>query len=63
MKKKYKIIAELGSVHDGKFNLAKKLIKKASESGANVVKFQMHIAEEETLRGCSITDYLKKSEI
>lgn len=49
MKNKFKIIAELGSVHDGKLSLAKKLVKAASESGADTVKFQMHIAEEETL--------------
>ncbi|WP_440614706.1 N-acetylneuraminate synthase family protein [Candidatus Pelagibacter sp. HIMB1748] len=59
MKKKYKIIAELGSVHDGNLNLAKKLIKKASESGADIVKFQMHIAEEETLEDAPSPDYFK----
>ena len=59
MKKKYKIIAELGSVHDGKFHLAKKLIKLAANSGANVVKFQMHIAEEETLQNAPSPDYFK----
>ena len=59
MKTKNKIIAELGSVHDGKFYLAKKLIKKASESGADVVKFQMHIAEEETLENAPSPDYFK----
>ena len=30
------------------FNLAKKLIKIASKSGADVVKFQMHIADSES---------------
>ena len=57
MKKKYKIIAELGSVHDGKFHIAKNLIKLASNSGADVVKFQMHIAEEETLKDAPSPDY------
>ena len=59
MKKKFKIIAELGSVHDGKFHLAKKLIKLAAASGANVVKFQMHIADEETLEDAPSPDYFK----
>ena len=59
MKKKFKIIAELGSVHDGKFHLAKKLIKLAAISGANVVKFQMHIAEEETLQNAPSPNYFK----
>jgi N-acetylneuraminate synthase len=59
LKKKLKIIAELGSVHDGKFYLAKKLIKKASEAGADIVKFQMHIAEEETLENAPSPHYFK----
>ena len=59
MKKKFKIIAELGSVHDGKFNIAKKLIAFAANSGANVVKFQMHIADEETLEDAPSPDYFK----
>ena len=60
MKKKFKIIAELGSVHDGKFNIAKKLIRFAAEAGANVVKFQMHIADEETLENAPSPDYFKE---
>ena len=59
MKEKFKIIAELGSVHDGKFNIAKKLIRFAAEAGANVVKFQMHIADEETLENAPSPDYFK----
>ncbi len=57
--KKNQIIAELGSVHDGKLSLAKKLIKIASKSGADVVKFQMHIAEEETLLDAPSPEYFK----
>lgn len=59
MKKKFKLIAELGSVHDGKFHIAKRLIKLASEAGANIVKFQMHIAEEETLKDAPAPEYFK----
>lgn len=59
MKKFNKIIAELGSVHDGNYLLAKKLISVASKSGADVVKFQMHISEEETLKNAPSPDYFK----
>ena len=44
------IIAEVGSVHDGSFGNAKRLIDIAKDSGAKYVKFQMHIAKEETLK-------------
>jgi len=44
------IIAEIGSVHDGSFGNACKLIDLAAECGANSVKFQTHISEAETLK-------------
>lgn len=43
------LIAEVGSVHDGSFGNACKLIDLAASCGADVVKFQTHIAAEETL--------------
>ncbi len=43
------IIAEIGSIHDGSFGNAIKAIDAASESGADIVKFQTHIAEAESL--------------
>lgn len=43
------LIAEIGSVHDGSFGNAKKLIEAAASSGADAVKFQMHIASAESL--------------
>jgi N-acetylneuraminate synthase len=43
------IIAEIGSVHDGSFGNAVKLIEAAAACGADTVKFQTHIAEAETL--------------
>jgi N-acetylneuraminate synthase len=43
------IIAEVGSVHDGSFGNALKLIEAAARCGADAVKFQTHIAEAETL--------------
>ena len=52
-----KVIAEIGSVHDGKLNLAFKLIKKAASSGADIIKFQMHISEYETLKNAPSPKY------
>ena len=43
------VIAEVGSVHDGSFGNACKLIETAAECGADVVKFQMHISGSESL--------------
>ena len=43
------IIAEIGSVHDGSFGNAKKLIKLAADCGADCVKFQTHISDAESL--------------
>jgi N-acetylneuraminate synthase len=43
------IIAEIGSVHDGSFGNACKLIEAAADCGADMVKFQTHIAEAESV--------------
>ena len=43
------IIAEIGSVHDGSFGNAKCLIASSINAGADVVKFQLHIFDEESL--------------
>lgn len=43
------IIAEIGSVHDGSFGNACKLVELAAECGASAVKFQLHDPENETL--------------
>jgi N,N'-diacetyllegionaminate synthase len=48
-KNKIMIIAEIGSVHDGSLGQAKNLIKEAARCGADAVKIQTHIADEETL--------------
>lgn len=50
------IIAEIGLNHDGKINVAKKLIKDAKNAGADAVKFQ--IFEPETIG----RDKMRKSE-
>jgi len=41
------IIAELACEHGGKIDAAKRLIKAAKEVGADIVKLQMHVIEEE----------------
>ncbi|MBZ8134248.1 N-acetylneuraminate synthase family protein [Afifella sp. IM 167] len=51
------VIAEIGSVHDGSFGNAQKLIAVAAECGADAVKFQTHIAEAETLRDAPAPAY------
>ncbi len=53
------IIAEIGSVHDGSLGNAYKLIELASDCGADIVKFQMHFAEHETLRQAPSPHYFK----
>ena len=59
MKKNVEIIAEIGSVHDGSFGNALKLIELAAECGADVVKFQTHIAEAETLKDAPMPPFFK----
>lgn len=54
------IIAEIGSVHDGSFGNALKLIELAKECGANAVKFQTHIAEFETLSNAPNPGYFNE---
>jgi N,N'-diacetyllegionaminate synthase len=53
------IIAEAGSVHDGSFGNACKLVELAAECGAHAVKFQTHIAEAETLANAPAPSYFR----
>ena len=53
------LIAEIGSVHDGSFGNACKLIEAAAACGADAVKFQTHIAAAETLRDAPMPPYFK----
>ena len=53
------IIAEIGSVHDGSFGNACKLVEAAAACGASVVKFQAHFAQAETLRDAPSPSYFK----
>ena len=40
------IIAEVGNNHEGRFEIAKKLILKASQAGVDAIKFQTFITEK-----------------
>ena len=51
------IIAEVGSVHDGSFGNAKRLVEAAADCGADAVKFQTHLAEHETLPDAPMPPY------
>ena len=51
------IIAEIGSVHDGSVGNAGCLVDVAADVGADVAKFQTHIAEAETLRDAPMPPY------
>lgn len=51
------IIAEIGSVHDGSFGNAIKLIELAARIGCDTVKFQTHIPEAETTRSAPSPSY------
>ena len=53
------IIAEVGSVHDGSFGNALKLIALAKEVGADTVKFQTHFASTETVKDAPMPSYFK----
>ena len=56
-KREIRLIAEIGSVHDGSLGNALKLIEAAAGCGADAVKFQTHIAEAETLPDAPTPSY------
>ena len=60
IKRKTLIIAEAGVNHNGKLNLAKKLIDLASSAGADVVKFQTFTASNLLTKNASKANYQKK---
>lgn len=51
------VIAEIGSVHDGSFGNAKKLIDAAAAAGVDAVKLQTHVAAAETTRDAPQPSY------
>ena len=52
-----KIIAELGSVHDGSIGNAMKLLELAAKKGADIVKFQLHLSKEEMVDSAKSPPY------
>ncbi len=55
------IIAEAGVNHNGKLNLALKLIDAAADAGADAIKFQTFHAEEVVTNSGKMADYQKKN--
>ena len=55
------IIAEAGVNHNGDINLAKQLIDKADEAGADFIKFQMFKSENIVSKNATKADYQKQT--
>jgi len=55
------VIAEIGVNHNGDMALAKKLIDEAKSCGADIVKFQAFVAEEEISKYADKADYQKET--
>lgn len=55
------IIAEAGVNHNGDISLAKKLIEKAKEAGADVVKFQTFIVDKVVSKTAKMAEYQKEN--
>ncbi len=53
------VIAEVGSVHDGSFGNAGRLIDAVAEAGVDAVKFQTHIPQAETVRDAPMPPYFQ----
>ncbi len=56
------VVAEIGSVHDGSFGNALELIRVAASVGADTVKFQLHIAQAESIRGAPNPPYFERED-
>lgn len=54
------IVAEIGCNHNGSVELAKKMMKKAKEAGADAVKFQSFVPENLVSRYAPKAEYQKK---
>ena len=55
------IVAEIGCNHNGSVELAKKMMKKAKEAGADAVKFQSFVPENLVSRYAPKAEYQKKT--
>ena len=56
------IIAEIGMNHNGSYKKAIEIISAAKDAGVNAVKFQLHIAQEETLPSAPPPPYFKSED-
>ena len=54
-----KLIAEVGSVHDGSYGNACNLIKSVAKAGVWAVKFQHHSAYDETTKDAPAPSYFR----
>ncbi|MFC1704340.1 N-acetylneuraminate synthase family protein [Candidatus Omnitrophota bacterium] len=54
------IVAEVGNLHNGAMDLAKRFIQEVARCGADVVKFQTHIFEAESLPDAPAPEYFKE---
>ncbi len=61
MKKRVIIIAEIGCNHNGKFNQAVKLIKRAKRAGADYAKFQLFNSDEVITKNAPKANYAIKN--
>ncbi len=61
MSKKVLIIAEAGVNHNGSISIAKKLIDKAKDAGADIVKFQTFVSEKLVTKSAQKAEYQKKT--
>ena len=61
MKNKINLIAEIGVNHNGKIELAKKMIILAKKAKCDFVKFQLFKAENLVKKNTSLANYQKKT--
>ena len=62
-KSKTIIIAEIGVNHNGRLDIAKKLIDISKKAGVDYVKFQVYKTEELVLKNTKKANYQKKNEL
>ena len=58
---KVHIIAEIGINHNGSLTIAKKLVKKAKDSGADIAKFQVFKTDLFVAKNAPAAKYQKKN--
>lgn len=63
MKNKISLIAEIGVNHNGKMNIAKKMIALAKKAKCDFVKFQLFKAEKLVKKNTTLANYQKKNSL